>query len=410
LNPGRTDTYYAVAHLTPFNPSFYFAPRPIGYPAFIWLLGFNSQLIVVVQTLGYCGAVAFLCATVHNLVTTKWVANVAVALIVVIAIEGRFALWTTQILTESLGFSLGMVALALWWRAAAGGSARTVTWAWAWTIAWALERDADVAPIVLVIVPLAVAAALLARKLTPEVRRRLLAGAAVAIFACVYIYGAQQVGKRNRLPLYGNVGLRILPDPSLRAWFVKGGMPLDAALESRTGKSEFDDNRFFENSPSLAAFRRWASGPGGRRMLESYVVRSPDWYRMLAKQWTSILSENYAAYDTYGASHRLPTRPLGQLGGPENGRGLAVWLVTAGASLAVAAAVTRRRAVVVFGAGALAAALVELYASFVGESFEVQRHVVGAVNRVSLVLVVCIAIGADLLSQRWRASQHRTDA
>lgn len=32
LNPGRTDTYYAVAGLTPFRPSFYWAPRPFLYP------------------------------------------------------------------------------------------------------------------------------------------------------------------------------------------------------------------------------------------------------------------------------------------------------------------------------------------------------------------------------------------
>jgi hypothetical protein len=406
VNPGRTDTYYAVAHLTPLRPGFYFAARPIAFPGFVWLLGFNTHLIVVVQTLGYCGAVVFLCVTAHRLLSTRWIAYLAGALVVLIAIEARFALWTTQILSESLGISLGIVAIALWWRVAAGGDAKTVTWAWVVTILWALERDADVAPILLVIIPVTVAVGLLSRAIAPAARRRLLAGAAVALVACVYIYGAQQIGERNRLPLYGNIGLRVLPDPALRSWFVKGGMPLDAALASRTGKTEFDDHRFFENAPSLARFRQWASGSGGRLMLESYVVRSPDWYRMLANRWKPILSADYTGYDTYGVGHRLPARPLGQLGGPENGGGLAVWFLLAVAGLVLAAVFARRRAMVVFAAGALLAAFVELYASFVGESFEVERHVAGAVNRVSVILVLCVAIAADLLWQHWRASPH----
>ncbi|MBV8560081.1 MAG: hypothetical protein JO050_04870, partial [Acidimicrobiia bacterium] len=43
LNPGRTDTYYAVSLLTPFRPSFYWAPRPIVYPAFLRLFGRSAQ-------------------------------------------------------------------------------------------------------------------------------------------------------------------------------------------------------------------------------------------------------------------------------------------------------------------------------------------------------------------------------
>lgn len=409
LNPGRSDTYYAVAHLTPLRPGFYGAPRPIGFPAFIWFSGFNSQLMVLVQTLGYCAAVAFLCATAHKLVRTRWVAYVANVLIILTAVESRFALWNTQILSESLAISLGIAALALWWRVAAGGSASTVTWAWISTVAWVLVRDAHAVPTLVVIIPIAAATGFLSRTWTPRVRRRLLAGSAVALLVCVYVYGAAQVGKRNRLPLYGNIGLRILPDPALKAWFVKGGMPLDAALESRTGKTEFDDNRFFENSPSLARFRRWASGPGGRLLLESYVVRFPDWYRMFSRQWKPALSDDFAGYDSYGVSHRLPARPLGQLGGPRSVRGLDVWLLLAVAGLVAAAVFSRRRAVVAFAGGALLAALVELYASFVGESFEVNRHLLGALNRLSLAMIICVAIGADAAWQRWRASQHSTD-
>lgn len=409
LNPGRSDTYYAVAHLTPLRPHFYFAARPIGFPALIWFTAFNSQLLVVLQALGYCAAVAFLCATAYKQLTTRWVAYGAIALFILIAVEARFALWTTQVLSEALAISLGIVAIALWWRVAARATVTVVTWAWIFTIAWALVRDAHVAPLVVVIIPVAAATGWLNRTLSPDVRRRLLVGAAAALLASVYVYGAQQIGKRNRLPLYGNVGERILPNPALRSWFVKCGMPLDAALASRSGKSEFDDNRFFENSPSLARFRQWASGPGGRCLFESYIVRSPDWYRMLGKEWKPILSENFTGYDSYGVGHRLPTRPFGQLGGPQTARGLEVWLLLAGGVLVAAALLVRRRATVVFAAAAIAAAIVEVYASFVGESFEVQRHAVGAVNRLSVTLVIGTVIGVDLLWQRWRNPEQQKD-
>jgi hypothetical protein len=53
FNPGRTDTYYAIAGLSPFRPSFYWAARPVLYPAFVWLFGRTSHLIVLGQMATY---------------------------------------------------------------------------------------------------------------------------------------------------------------------------------------------------------------------------------------------------------------------------------------------------------------------------------------------------------------------
>ena len=399
LNPGRSDTYYAVARLTPFRPSFYFAPRPIVYPAFIWAFGRSSQLIVLAQTLVYCAAVGYLGTTAWRLIRHRVIASLAIAGIVLIAIESRFALWTTQILSESLGISLGLLAIAAWWRASAEPTKRRVTWAWVWTIAWLLERDSHTLPVLVVVVPIAAGIGLWAHHLTRQVRRQLIAGAIVAVVACGYVYVAQSSSGRDRYSVEDNIGTRVLPDPSLRRWFVQGGMPVNSALDGRKGKSAFDDDRAFDTDPDLARFHKWVEGPGSRLMLESFVLRAPDYYHLLAKQWTTILSDNNDAYDGYSVRHRLPQRYPLQLGGPDTSNGLKGWLLVAVGTLAVAGAVSKRKGPLLFAAGGLLTVLVDLYLTFAGDSLEVGRHLVGPLDRLSVMLVISIAIGADAI---WR--------
>lgn len=403
FNPGRADTYYAVAGLTPFRPSFYTAPRPIVYPAFIWLLARDSAVIVMAQTFVYCAAVGVLCATAWRYLHTRLIGGLVVISLVLIAVEARFALWTTQILSESLGISLALLAIATWWRFAAEPTPRRAVWPWVWTIAWLLERDAHTIPVAVVIVPIAIAVALLARDLNEDVKRRLLTGALIALVACVYVYVAQSHSGRNRYSLQSNVGIRILPDPSLRQWFVDGGMPVNDALLGRTGRNAFDDNRLFDTDPALARFRAWADGPGGRRMLESLALRAPDWYRMLDRQAPSILAYNYNDYDNYGVLNRLPRRAPLQLGGPDTRKGVVVWLGLAVVGLVGALVLAPRRGPLIFAAGGLAVALVDIYSSFAGDPLEVSRHLVGPLNRLSVMLVIAIAIAADALWQQWRA-------
>jgi hypothetical protein len=51
--------------------------------------------------------------------------------------------------------------------------------------------------------------------------------------------------------------------------------------------------------------------------------------------------------------------------------------------------------VALFCAAGLVSVLIEIYFSYVGDSVEVQRHLVGSLLRLSVFLVVTIAIGAD---------------
>ena len=117
--------YLAVAAKSPFRPSFYFAFRPIGYPFLLWVLGRRSLLTVVAQTFIYCAAVIALCAAAVRVLRSRVVGVVTAVLIVGIAVQAKYAMWNTQILSESLAISLGFVTLAAWWRFAAAPDARS---------------------------------------------------------------------------------------------------------------------------------------------------------------------------------------------------------------------------------------------------------------------------------------------
>lgn len=354
---------------------------------------------MLAQTGAYCAAVGVLCVTARQLIRTRAIANATVVVVVLIAIQARFALWNTQILSESLGLSLGIMVVAMWWRAAAASSPRRVTWAWAWTVVWLLERDAHTVPIVVVLVPVAAAIGWRVRSLPLDVRRRLVAGSMVALVVCGYVYTAQQVSHRNRYSLYNTIGMRVLNDPPLRDWFVSGGMPLDAALLGRKGKTAFDDNRFFVDDPSLERFRRWADGPGGRRMVLSLVVRAPDWFRLQGEKWAPVLAYDYDAYDSYGVVDRLPTEVPFQLGGPRTPDALRIWLLVATGAACFATTRAKRRGLAAFSMAGLCFVLVELYTTLAADPLEAERHLVGPVNRLAVILAVCVAIGADALWQ-----------
>src|SRR5262249_7175380 len=94
--------YVPVAGLGPCNPRFYFHIRPIGYPLFLWVFGRNSHPVVVAQTALYCATVAALCTTAWRFLRSRVVAGLTIAVLIGIAIQPKYAMWNTQILSESL--------------------------------------------------------------------------------------------------------------------------------------------------------------------------------------------------------------------------------------------------------------------------------------------------------------------
>jgi len=401
-------SYLKVATRGPLHFHFFFDERPIGYPLLLWAVGRSSTLAVVTQTLVYVVAFWVLCTVLVQELTSRTVAFIAVVLIAAVAIQPRNSLWNLVILSESFSSALAMLSIAAWFRAAARPSLRTLKWAWIGTVAWILVRDTNVLPTVLVILPATLLVFFKMPRADAALRKRVLTGAVAVLLVCGYVYVSQSVSHRTQYSVDNVVGMRVLPHPSLTKWFVEGGMPLDDALRARTNKNAWDDNSAFLDAPNLAKYRKWARGAGGRRLLESMVVRAPDWWKDLHHELPNILRSGDAEYDTYGVTKRLPQKLPAPLGEPRTNGGFWLELFLAVAGLACAACERRRRLIVyMLGVGLLSAAL-DIWTSYTGDPMEVNRHMVGPMLRLDVLALMAIAIGADSAFTQFQAWRTRT--
>jgi hypothetical protein len=402
--------YLAVAHMGPFDPGFYFAFRPIGYPLFLWILGRSTHLTVIAQTALYCAAVATLCTTAARALRSRGVAALAIGSIVGISVQAKYAMWSTEILSESLTISLALLAVAVWWRFAIEPTRRRAIWGWIFIIAWSQVRDTNVITAALVIVPVTLGVAWIARNMDTRVRRALAVGAVAMIVATCYSYIGQDVSRRASLQFQDLVGLRILPDAKLSSWFVAHGMPLDDAVRERTGKAGFDDTFFRSKEPRYARYLRWSRQSGRREYVYSLFALGPHYRDLFYNDLPSILKADMSYYDRHAVYDHLPRELPAQLGGPTTRKGLTSWLILAGTALAVITAAGRRRTqhlrLAVFAAGAVIAALVALFISWFGEPLEIERHAIGAVNQLSVALVIVIATAVDMIVTRRRDSSQ----
>ncbi len=393
-------SYLLVAWRGPLHGLFYFDERPIGYPLLLWSVGRSSTLTVLAQTGIYVAAFWILCRVVFAEMRSRVVGVAVVVFIAAVAIEPRNSLWNTLILSESLSTSLGILSIAAWWRAAARPSTRTITWAWIVTTAWILVRDTNVLPTMLVLLPVALACAWRSPGADRALRRRLVGGALAILAVCGYVYSSQAVSHRTQYSVHNVVGMRVLPDAGLTKWFADGGMPLDDALRGRTGHNAWDDGEAFLRAPELARYRVWARGPGGRRLLLSMVVRAPDWWKRLHHDLPGILGEDDRAYDSYAVFARFPHHLPAPFGTPRTNAGLFGGLLLAAAGLGIAASDRRRRLLAaVVGAG-LVSAIVDIWCSYVGDPMELNRHMVGPLARLTVLVIVAVALGADTAGAR----------
>jgi hypothetical protein len=323
-------------------------------------------------------------------------------------LQAKYAMWNTQILSESLAISLGFASIAAWWRFAATPTRNRARWAWTFLIAWLLVRDAHVLPATVVVVPVVLTVAWLGRSFDPAVRHALAIGALIVVVAAGYSYFSTSASHRAELSFHDVVGIRVLPDPKLTNWFTAHGMPLDRALRARTGKGGLVDNFYLSNDPAFARYRHWARGAGPRALLVSLVVLAPHYAGLLNTDLPAILDGDVRAYDTQGAYDRLPHQIPWQLGGPTTRTGLTAWLTVAVAGLIWSSALAARRKrglrLVVFGAAALTLTLVEGYTTWGGDPVELERHMIGVLSRLSVLLVIVIASSVDAAIRPARAA------
>ena len=397
-------SFMRAAKLTPFSPAFYAAERPIAFPTLLFLLGRSTVVTVVVQTFLYGLAYLFAAVTVCRLLRFNLARIVGVVLVLSLAIEPRFALWNTHILSESLGMTLAALSVVSWWRFSATPSIRRLNWAGLATVGWLTVRDSNVPPWLAVGVPALLLGSFLWRSADRKLRRALWIWAAVTLVVGIGVALTQSANGRNRYATMNNVGLRVLPNPEMTQWFVDHGMPLDHALKERTGRSSFDDSWDMLLSPDLVEFRAWADGSGQRTMLLSYARFARHYTNELYDDLPGLLRSTYTAYDAFGVGQRLPGPPPFQIAGPTTRPGLALWTLIAVVGIALAAVRRRRVQATVLGL-LLLSSFVDLYMAYVGDSVEVQRHLVGPLSRMSLVMLICLSVGVDCLVEIARRRQ-----
>lgn len=393
-------SYLKVATLGPFRLSFWFGERPVALPALYWLLGRNVVLIVLVQTTVYLGVVWWAIIATWQRCRSSLARWVAVVLIAAVSVQSRFLLWTTQVLSESLSITLGAAAVLGWLAFADRGGAQRCRRAFALTALWALCRDSNVPIAVLSTVPLAL---LLARHraVVPDTRRALVRGAAAMLIVLGYVSIASSASDRTIYPTLNVIGQRVLVDSDLTEWYRGWGMPTDPNVMVVAGQSSFDHDFEMLHAPELQGLRDWAEGRGRIVQAWSMVRFAPDFIRDVWHDLGAELRTDHSSYDTFGVSSRVPDRmPLG-LDGPRSTGELAVWLVLALAAIAWTA-VARRAAVALVLLVALVGSFADLYMSWLGDSVEVQRHLVGAIARLTLVLAFAIVQGVDA------AATHRS--
>lgn len=380
-----TYSYLDISALGPFSWSFWTSPRPPGLPLFMWFLANNTRAIVVAQTVIYIGAFVWLAD--HLLQRARFrIAGWSLALAVMaIAAQPRFALWNADLLSESLSIGLGVAAITAWLKWSDQPAAPRFARAAMITLAWFSIRDAHIAPLVVVMAVMLVTAW---RHTDRDMRRQLMRWTSVCAFVVAFTLYSQNSSDRNQYGLMNNVGVRILPDATMTERFIARGMPDSAALRERTGKNAWDQGAMLE-SPELEEFRQWVRGSGQTDQVVSYVRDAPFWWSIFSRDLNSSLAYDFIDYDRFGVSGRT-LDPLAVVGGPSNnGQALLVGAIVVAA---VAWAIRRRayRQACIIGTLAIAT-IVDLYVSVVSDASEVQRHLVGPMSRVALLLILAVA-------------------
>ncbi len=390
-------SFLKVARRGPLHGGFWFDERPVGYPLFLWAVGRSATLATLGQTLAYTGAFVALCFAAVRLLAARLAAAVVVLGALAIAVQPRFALWNTEILSESLSLTVAIAGIVAWWRAASRPTVRRLRWAIGWSVLWMLIRDANVVSVLPVVGPVMFLFAM-SQRVSRPVRQCLVSGVVVLILVGAFVASGDVASQRNQYPMHNNIGLRVLTDRDLTAWFVAGGMPLDQALIERTGHASWDDGEVFLRAPALEPYREWAREQGRTRLALSMVLRAPDWIDRLHRELPNIVrSDGVEAYDTFKTSDRLPRRVPFSFGAATSRGQLLLWTTIAFAAAAFAALDRRRRLVAVFGVVGLVSALVDLYVCYVGDAVEVNRHLVGPLARVAVMSIICVGLGIDRL-------------
>jgi len=376
------------------SPHFWFGERPLLTPFILRSVGGGVREFVLVQTLLYFMAAALLCYILLRILKSRIAQAMSNICILAVVVQSRYALWNTHVLSESLSMSTSLLTISAWLWYSHVRTNRSIALAWIASVLWMLARDSNAATALFMLVCVIAVPRIVRPRAARPLNKKFLPGALAILLIGVFSYVGQNVSGRNDNPVMNNIGLRVLPNPQLSNWYESHGMPISESLIERTGKNAFDDQWKMLNEPNLQQFRKWSRDSGQFWQMLSFIRFAPHWINQSFQEIDSELAYDNHDYDLFRTAQKLPDGSWLGIGGPQSEMALLIWLLLALISLyLIWRSQHRIRAIVLMVL--LLSSFVDYIVSWVGDSVEVNRHLVGCFFRTSIILGVVLACGVN---------------
>jgi len=376
------------------SPHFWFGERPLLTPFILWSVGGGIREFVLVQTLLYFMAAALLCYISLRILKSRIAQAMSTICILGVVVQSRYALWNTHVLSESLSMSTSLLTISAWLWYSHVRTNRSMALAWIASALWMLARDSNAATTLFILVCVIAAPRIVRPRSARTLNKSFRLGALAILLIGVFSYVGQNISGRNDNPVMNNIGQRVLPNPQLLDWYESHGMPISESLMERTGKNAFDDQWKMLNEPNLEQFREWSRESGQMWQMVSFIRFAPHWINQSLRELDSELAYDNHDYDLFSTAQKLPDGSWLGIGGPQSEMALLIWLLFALISLSLIwRSQNRIRAHVL--TVLLLSSFVDYIVSWVGDSVEVNRHLVGCFFRTSIILGVVLACGVN---------------
>jgi len=391
-------TFLEASSLGPLSSNFWLNDRPVGLPLLLWVLQSNTRALIIVQTIVYISASIYLFRTLLMSIHHRIVSWIAILIAASLLSHHKFAMWNLEVLSESLLISTLVFLFALLIRFIQQPTSSLLTSICLSLVVLLLLRDIN---IVLVGFSLVGILACCYYPTFAEFRKHLLRIAVVLIIGCLFVLVAQSESNRFQYGVINNVGLRVLPDNSLKNKFFEGETEVLQSIENRAGKNAWDDDQAFLVDPSLQPFRNWVNSSGRTALLVSLLADSAFWKNQITQGLDSTLAYSFSDYDRFGSASRLPQSPATRILPSTSFDLLALLALSfAACGILIIKNLRRREAKLLLGMTFISLTYVAI--SVFADAVEIQRHSVPPLLFAMLTIVGAFALFADSVVGRIR--------
>ena len=281
--------YYDIAvAFGVFTKEFWSAMRPVGVPLVYKLVDYNVEGFITIQVLAHLLTWGGFAWYVFRRIRSRFISLALVAVVLLIAILPDVVIWNYLGLTESLSFSFLPVIAILLCELIRAPKFLVYLGYLAALAFYSMLRDVN--SYFVLTMAVALVFLFIGRKLSA---RQTIVGVLVSCILFGFsVYTAGHAGepityKRWYFPLVNVISHRVLPDPEMRAYMVKHGMPLSDALlrKERVWAGDKDASGFsVYNDPELVEFREFL-GTSGKTVYTRYLIEHPIY--VLRGIWTN---------------------------------------------------------------------------------------------------------------------------